>query len=240
MSESHRPGSPGAPGKRPGSKAPGKSPLPGQPGEQPGDEWGEDNPGNQHGVGVDDHVFFHRDGAGPHAGKVLAHGVHGCLVDDGSTRHKVRWGRVLGLKQRAVLPSKVVDRGVGGAILEHSNGRRVFVAGDLSEAGVEDEQPRLSSIANLEQRAGAPKPRKLADVEEFARAGSKDLAKADHDCDGPALCAFCRAQLEAAPPLAKAIAAGVDDLSALARKLRSRPRSVGAGARVPILFRPLD
>lgn len=231
-SAARKPGQPGKPGGKP-------SEWPGQPGTQPGDEWGEDNPGNVHAVGVEDHVFFHRDGAGPHAGKVMAHGVHGCTVDDDrGTRHRVRWGRVLGLKQKAVLSGKVVDKGVGGAILEHAGGRRVFVAGELP---VEDAQPRLSSLTDLEQRAGAERRPKMADLEEFARASAKerDLAKADHDCDGPALCGVCRAQAEEPEPLTKSIAAGVDTLAQLAQRLRSRPRSVLAlGQAVPMLLVP--
>lgn len=89
-------------------------------------------PGQNPGVGVDDHVYFQHDRIGPHVGRVIAHGLHGCTVEDPARqRHQVRWARVLGLKARAVHPMKVVDQGVGGAILEHEDGRRVFVAGEL-------------------------------------------------------------------------------------------------------------
>ena len=89
-------------------------------------------PGQNPGVGVDDHVYFQHEQIGPHVGRVIAHGRHGCTVEDAARkRHKVRWARVLGLKTRAVHPMKVIDQGVGGAILEHEDGRRVFVAGEL-------------------------------------------------------------------------------------------------------------
>lgn len=89
-------------------------------------------PGQNPGVGVDDHVYFQHDKMGPHFGRVIAHGQHGCTVEDPARqRHQVRWARVLGLKARAVHPMKVADQGVGGAILEHEDGRRVFVAGEL-------------------------------------------------------------------------------------------------------------
>lgn len=212
---------------------------------QPGDEWGDDNPGNVHGVGVDDHVFFHRDGAGPHAGKVIAHGVHGCTVeDDGGTRHKVRWGRVHGLKKRAALPAQVVDRGEAGAIVQHPDGRRVFVAGDLGAAGLDEPTPRFRDVAGLEDAAREPKKRpKLAELEEFARAGGRerDLAKADHDCEGPALCRVCREAraAAAAEPLLKAHGPGsVEQLEVLARRLRAArgPRSL-LKSFVPVVLR---
>lgn len=233
-----------AAGGKPGAGAPKKPAMPGQPGQQPGDEWGEDNPGNQHGVGVDDHVFFHRDGAGPHAGKVVAHGVHGCQVaDDAGGRHKVRWSRVLGLKKRAVHEGNVVDRGESGSIVEHKDGRRVFVAGDL---GVPDDEPKLRDVAGLEDAGRAPRaPRHLVEREEFARHGSdmvKAFASADHECEGPALCRTCRgrAEREDAGDLMKAFggpAAGLAELEARARALRagSGPRSVRAAGQPPLL-----
>jgi hypothetical protein len=188
---------------------------------------------------VDDHVFYHRDGAGPRAGRVVAHGVHGCTVEDErGGRDKVRWARVLGVKTKAVKAGKVVDRGQDGAIVEHEDGRRVFVAGELPG----DEPTRLSDLAHLEQRAGMPRAKKLGDLEEFARAGSKErtMAKADHDCEGPALCGVCRARAEEdAEPLAKAIAQGVDTLASVSRRMRARPLSTTlVGNRIPVLLIP--
>lgn len=223
----------------PGAKAPAKPALPGQPGQQPGDEWGEDNPGNTHGVGVDDHVFFHRDGAGPHAGRVTAHGVHGCRVeDDAGGKHKVKWSRVLGLKKRAVRAGRVVDQGEAGAIVEHEDGRRVFVAGDL---GGGDEPAKFGDVASLESHR--PKPAKrLSELEPFAR--GEDLTKSfasDHECEGPALCRICQAVPEAAAPdLSKALAPGIADLASRVARLRSGAlsKSLGAGARpLPALLR---
>jgi hypothetical protein len=224
------------PAKRPGASGPGGAPkkpgLPGQPGQQPGDEWGEDNPGNHHGVGVDDHVFFHRDGAGPHAGRVVCHGVHGCQVeDDGGARHKVRWSRVLGLKKRAVHEGQVVDRGEAGAIVEHKDGRRVFVAGDLAGAGgVPEGAPRFRDLAGLEDAGRQPPKRRISDLEEFAR-HSSDLTKAltDHECEGPALCRVCAGRRERAgiASLVKSFAPGLQELEQRVAQLRSR----GAGSR---------
>lgn len=221
------PNPPSKPAKPGGSasKPPKKALLPGQPGQQPGDEWGEDNPGNTHGVGVDDHVFFHRDGAGPHAGRVVAHGVHGCQVeDDGGARHKVRWARVHGLKKRAVKAGKVVDQGEAGAIVEHEDGRRVFVGGDM---GLEEQAPRLRDVAGLEDAGRTPKRPKISDLEEFARAGADSLAKAfnaDHECEGPALCRVCQGRAERAAPgadLSKSLAPALADLETRARELRT-------------------
>lgn len=235
--------------KKPGAAAPKK---PGwdaaQPGMNPGDEWGEDNPGNTHGVGVDDHVFFHREGHGPHAGKVVAHGVHGCTVeDDGKVRHKVRWSRVHGLKKRAVHAAKVVDQGESGSIVEHEDGRRVFVAGDM---GLPDQPSKFSDLAGLEDKGRQAKPPKISDLEPFARAAGKDLVKSDHDCEGPALCLVCQERaIEQAADLAKSFGdsgASLEALEAAVARLRagtSRPmlKSVGAGSRpLPFLLRRKD
>lgn len=209
----------------PGAKAaPKKSQLPGQPGEQPGDEWGDDNPGNVHGLGVDDEAFFHRDGAGPVSGRVVCHGVHGATIESGGQHHKVLWGRVLGLKKRAVREGKVVEQGEAGAIVEHKDGRRVFVAGDL---GLPQDTPRLRDVAGLEDAGRTRKAPKISDLEEFARqAGEQDLAKADHDCEGPALCRVCHAR-DAEAVLAKsAPPAGLDVLETLVRRFPRGPRSV--------------
>lgn len=214
-----------ADGKKPvpgGKPAPKKNFLPGQPGEQPGDEWGGDNPGNTHGAGVDDHVFFHQDGKGPAAGRVVAHGVHGCQVEaEGGARHKVLWSRVLGLKKKAVRAGKVVDSGASGSIVEHEDGRRVFVAGDM---GMPDEPGKLRDVAGLEDASRQPPKRRISDLEDFARAGpSRDLVKSDHDCEGPALCRVCQAA-PAEVPLSKAFDR-LADVEALAARLMG-PRSV--------------
>lgn len=226
---------PGAP--KPAAKAGEPGDWPGNAGQQPGDTWGDDNPGNVHAIGVGDHVFFHKDGAGPDAGRVVAHGVHGCTVDGGGeARHKVKWGRVLGLKQKAVLPAKVVDRGVGGAILEHPGGRRVFVAGDLP---IPDEPAKLTDLSALERRAGMPRATRLDDLEPFARQQG-DMAKAfsgDHDCEGPALCVVCRARASELP-MVKALAPGIEALDRRVQELRAALRARGTvSVRVPYLLR---
>lgn len=237
--------------KKPGAAAPKKSEWgASQPGTNPGDEWGEDNPGNAHGVGVDDHVFFHRDGHGPHSGQVIAHGVHGCTVkDDGGAKHKVKWARVHGLKKRAVHPMKVVDQGEAGAIVEHEDGRRVFVAGQLP---LEEGQHKFSDLAGLENKGRQAKAPKISDLEPFARAAKgDDLAKADHDCEGPALCRLCQERaVEDAADLVKSFGddgASIAALEAAVARLRSssttapRPRSLGAGSRpLPLLLKRQD
>ena len=73
-----------------------------------------------------DEVFFHRRGT-PVVGKVLAAGQHGCTVEHGGKRHKVKWEHVSGHKKRAVQRYRVVEKGEDGLIVEDDGGRRRFV-----------------------------------------------------------------------------------------------------------------
>lgn len=101
------------------------------------------------GYGVDDHVFFHHEKDGPKSGRVIAHGLDGCTVEDEKkAHHQVHWHRVLGLKSRESFPSSIVERGVGGSILQHEDGRRVFVAGELPVA----EMPSNTKLSSLNDR----------------------------------------------------------------------------------------
>jgi hypothetical protein len=178
---------------------------------------------------------------------VLAHGHHGCTVeDDQKTRHKVPWTRVLGLKKRAVKAAKVIDRGEAGSIVEHEDGRRVFIAGDL---GLPEDPSRLD-LAGLEDKARTPKSPKLADRVGAARG---EVMKGfvgfvgpleGHECEGPALCRICRsAALETDALLVKAMSGGADVLEARVARLVARAgtpvlKSLGAGSSpIPLLLR---
>lgn len=73
-----------------------------------------------------DEIFFHKGGQ-PVAGKVICAGQHGCTVDHGGQRHKVRWEHVAGHKKRGLNNYKVVDHGEDGLIVADSTGRRQYV-----------------------------------------------------------------------------------------------------------------
>lgn len=113
---------------------------------------------------VDDEVFFTRPAGGPHSGRVVAHGQHGCTVDDaGGQRHQVAWDCVLGLKGRKTFPARVVERGLSGAILEREDGSRFYVNGDvpvaeepdaltLDESGEDELLQKAARLARLWRR----------------------------------------------------------------------------------------
>ncbi len=97
------------------------------------------SPGGRGSYDVHDEVFFH-SASGPRSGRVVAHGQHGCTVDEpGGSRHQVTWDAVLGLKGRKTFPARVVDHGAGGAILEREDGSRFFAAGDVPVAADPDD-----------------------------------------------------------------------------------------------------
>lgn len=75
------------------------------------------------GVIVGDEVYCHHQ-AGPHAGKVVAHGKHGVTLEGG---RKVRWEHVLGHKRRAAQEYTIVDEGEDGCIVQDKNGLRQFI-----------------------------------------------------------------------------------------------------------------
>jgi hypothetical protein len=80
------------------------------------------------GVRAGDEIYF-RSAKGPNHGRVICHGSHGCTVDSGGRRHKVRWDDVLGHRKRIGFNAKVVDQGDDGAIVEDETGGRVYLHG---------------------------------------------------------------------------------------------------------------
>lgn len=118
------------------------------------------------GYGVDDHVFFRHEQHGPKSGRVIAHGVDGCTVEDETkARHNVHWHRVLGLKSRESYPSSIVERGVGGSILQHEDGRRVFVSGELPVA----EMPSSTKLSSLQDGARMAKAQRFAALDDMVK-----------------------------------------------------------------------
>ena len=93
--------------------------------------------GNQHGIALDDHIYFHHDEQGVHSGRVAAVGEHGCLVEHelaGDEKHlPVKWDKVLGYKQRKQKKIQIVDRGEDGSIGMDEEGKRIFIAGQIPE-----------------------------------------------------------------------------------------------------------
>lgn len=73
-----------------------------------------------------DEVFFHKAGQ-PVSGKVLCTGRHGCTVEHGGQRHKVKWEHISGHKKRSVQRYHVVDQGEDGLIVRDQNGRHRYV-----------------------------------------------------------------------------------------------------------------
>lgn len=125
-----------------------------------------------------DEIYFRHE-AGGHAklGKVLARGAHGCSVEAGGQKHKVRWEHYLGHATRVRPDVKVVHQGEDGMLVEAPDGSRRFVRDPL---GVVDQRPDESPTAKpklaksyaplvllftdtpeaLLKAAGAGKPRK--------------------------------------------------------------------------------
>ena len=137
------------------NKFPAAKPEPGKPGHTPAKS-------ENAGYGVDDQVFFRHEKEGPKSGRVIAHGVHGCTVeDDAKCRHNVHWHRVLGLKSRESYPATIVERGTGGSILQHEDGRRVFVAGELPVA----EMPSNTPLSSLHDRARMAKAQQFGQLD---------------------------------------------------------------------------
>lgn len=73
-----------------------------------------------------DEVFFTK-GGGPVSGKVLCSGKHGCTVEHGGERHKVRHEHILGFKKRAVQRYRVLEQGVDGLVVADATGKRRYV-----------------------------------------------------------------------------------------------------------------
>lgn len=73
-----------------------------------------------------DEVFFHKGGQ-PVSGKVLCTGKHGCTVEHGGEKHKVRWEHVAGHKKRAPQRYHVVEHGEDGLIVKDQTGKHRYV-----------------------------------------------------------------------------------------------------------------
>lgn len=79
------------------------------------------------GVYRGDEVYFDC-ASGPVAGRVLAHGRHGCTIECGKgKRHRVKWDKVLGHKKRSELRYDIVEEGEDGMIVADASGRRRFI-----------------------------------------------------------------------------------------------------------------
>lgn len=81
------------------------------------------------GVAVGDDLYFKHAGQ-PCAGRVMAHGQHGCTLDHDGKQRQVKWEHVLGHKKRATQRYSVVDQGEDGMIIEDANGARQFIGVD--------------------------------------------------------------------------------------------------------------
>lgn len=77
-------------------------------------------------VEAHDEVYF-RHASGPKAGRVLARGKHGCIIEADGRRHKVKWDGLLGHRVRVRSDMKVVDQGEDGMIVASADGRRRYV-----------------------------------------------------------------------------------------------------------------
>ncbi|MNE28676.1 hypothetical protein D3C81_1814660 [compost metagenome] len=73
-----------------------------------------------------DEVYFHKAGR-PVSGKVLCAGKHGCTVEHGGARHKVKWEQLAGHKKRAQQNYQVLEHGEDGLIVENQHGHRRYV-----------------------------------------------------------------------------------------------------------------
>lgn len=85
------------------------------------------------GVYPGDEVYFDH-AAGPRAGRVLAHGRHGCTIECEGRRHKVKWEKVLGHKKRSELHYDVLEEGEDGMIVADASGRRRFIGVQTPDA----------------------------------------------------------------------------------------------------------
>lgn len=101
-----------------------------KPGEQP-----------RRDVEEGDHIYV-RSAGSPCAGRVLCHGRHGVTVDVGGKQQRVKWGDVLGHKQRVPMRFEVLEQGEDGMLVRDGRGRQRFInvppearsMGDLAKA----------------------------------------------------------------------------------------------------------
>lgn len=89
-------------------------------------------PGGSHprraGVHKGDELFYRHPRKGAVSGKVLAHGEHGCTLQCGKQRHKVKWDNVLGHKARSPQDYCVAEEGEDGLVVADAKGRRRYVS----------------------------------------------------------------------------------------------------------------
>lgn len=78
------------------------------------------------GVHRGDEVYYDHP-RGARSGTVLAHGEHGCTIQCGKQRHKVKWDRILGHKKRSEQHYAVVEDGEDGMVVADKAGRRRFI-----------------------------------------------------------------------------------------------------------------
>lgn len=77
-------------------------------------------------VEVGDHLYVHHGGQ-PCTGRVICHGAHGVTVEVDGKHQRVKWGKVLGHKQRVPQRYSIVDHGEDGMLVEDAQGRRRFI-----------------------------------------------------------------------------------------------------------------
>jgi len=101
---------------------------------KPADKPNEPHP-RRAGVHAGDDLYYRHPRLGAVSGKVLAHGEHGCTLECGKQRHKVKWDNVLGHKKRSAQDYTVVDEGEDGLVVADAKGRRRYVATSEPEQG---------------------------------------------------------------------------------------------------------
>jgi hypothetical protein len=74
-------------------------------------------------------TIYYRGAAGPEHGRVLCAGKHGCTVESGGKRWKVRWKALLGHRERIMPAYEVADAGEDGMILREPSGKSVYLSG---------------------------------------------------------------------------------------------------------------
>lgn len=77
-------------------------------------------------VEVGDHLYVHHGGQ-PCTGRVVCHGAHGVTVEVDGKHQRVKWGKVLGHKQRVPQRYSIVDHGEDGMLVEDAQGRRRYI-----------------------------------------------------------------------------------------------------------------
>jgi hypothetical protein len=98
-------------------------------------------------------VIYCRTAAGrPFTGKVLAHGEHGCTVENGGKPHKVRWEHYLGHRSRANVKLSIMDEGEDGFLAQDEHGRTRYYADPLT-VGEEDLEEPLGKALQLAGRS---------------------------------------------------------------------------------------